>query len=329
MVALHKNVTTTSAIRAAIQSSSGSGYALSRQTNLSRDTTRKWRRREMVLDGSRNAHRRQTTLNAGQEELGVHLRTALRLPLDDLLAVICEFIEPSMSRSALDLRLRGFNRLPGTEPSTTPTQPLKAYGPGYVHVDVQYLPQKADEDARRYRFAAIDRVTRWVFVVIKSHRTAPAARSFLNALAKAAPFKIRTLLADSGTEFTDRLFGGRARMPSGELEFDRLCQALGIEHRLSKPEHPQTNGMVERFNGRIAQLLWTHRLNSAEDLHTTRHRYVWLYNQHLPQKALEHVTPAQTLKRWRSSHPHLFSKAVRIVRDPTRQPRRYVAPQTC
>jgi transposase InsO family protein len=32
-------------------------------------------------------------------------------------------------------------------------------------------------------------------------------------------------------------------------EFDQLCQALNIEHRLIKPRTPQTNGMVERFNG--------------------------------------------------------------------------------
>lgn len=41
------------------------------------------------------------------------------------------------------------------------------------------------------------------------------------------------------------------------------------------------------------------------------HRYVWLYNQHLPQKALNHETPVQALKRWRNSHPQLFSKEVR------------------
>ena len=29
--------------------------------------------------------------------------------------------------------------------------------------------------------------------------------------------------------------------------------------------------MVERFNGRLSQVLRTHRFNSAEDLHTTLH----------------------------------------------------------
>ena len=41
----------------------------------------------------------------------------------------------------------------------------------------------------------------------------------------------------------------------GEHEFDQLCQALGIEHRLTKPKTPQTNGMVERFNRRLSQVM--------------------------------------------------------------------------
>ena len=45
-----------------------------------------------------------------------------------------------------------------------PVKPVKAYDPGCVHVDVKYLPHMPDEDHRQYRFAAIDRATRWVYV---------------------------------------------------------------------------------------------------------------------------------------------------------------------
>ena len=40
-------------------------------------------------------------------------------------------------------------------------------------------------------------------------------------------------------------------------------QALGIEHRLTKLQAPQTNGMVERFNGRLARKLKSHRYRSC------------------------------------------------------------------
>ena len=313
LIALHKNATTTPAIRAALRQATGSDYELARQYGLSRDTVRKWRKRQTVHDASHTAHRLQTTLNAGQEELVIYLRTQLLLSLDDLLAVVREFIEPAMSRSALDrlLRRRGQSRLPVPAQQPATVKPFKAYEPGYVHIDVKYLPQMADERARRYVFVAIDRATRWVYIQIRSHKTAAAARAFLDAVHKAAPFAIRTLLADNGKEFTDRLFGSRAKSASGQHEFDALCASLGIEHRLTKPKSPQTNGMVERFNGRLEQVLRSHHFNSAEDLEKTLHRYVWLYNQHLPQKALHHQPPLQALKRWRETHPHLFVRAVR------------------
>ena len=138
-----------------------------------------------------------------------------------------------------------------------------------------------------------------------------AAKAFLAALRKGAPFKIQTILTDNGKEFSDRLFGKHGRQPSGEHEFDLLCQALGIEHRLTRPRTPRTNGMVERFNGRLSQVIRSHHFNSAEDLEKTLHRFVWLYNKQVPQKALRHETPIQALKRWQKTHPHLFEKNVR------------------
>ncbi len=83
------------------------------------------------------------------------------------------------------------------------------------------------------------------------------------ALHKACPTKINKFLTDIGKEFTDRLFASRECEPSGNHEFDQLCQELGTEHRLTKPRTPKTNGMVERFNGGIACFLKTHRGGSA------------------------------------------------------------------
>lgn len=88
---------------------------------------------------------------------------------------------------------------------------FKAYEPGYLHVDVKYLPQMADEERRRHLFVAIDRATRWVFVRIYAAKTAANARRFLRDLERAAPMKITRVLTDNGKEFTDRLFGLRRR----------------------------------------------------------------------------------------------------------------------
>ena len=37
--------------------------------------------------------------------------------------------------------------------------------------------------------------------------------------------------------------------------------------------------------------LRSHPFNSAQNLATTLHRNVWLSNEHLPEKTLQHLTP--------------------------------------
>eukprot|EP01036_Dinobryon_divergens_P036680 gene36680-47814_t len=312
LIALHKNARTTPAVRAEIAASNEPASVLAQRFGITEQTVYKWKKRDVFADRSHTAHRLQTVLTPAQETVVVHLRRTLLLPLDDLLAVTREFLSPDVSRSGLDRCLRrhgagNLNALKPQEPAVA-HKAFKSYEPGYVHMDVKYLPQMQDESSRRYLFVAIDRATRWVFVQLKSNKTAASAQAFLKALHKACPIRINKLLTDNGKEFTDRLFASREREPSGNHEFDQLCQELGIEHRLTKPRTPRTNGMVERFNGRIADVLKTHRFNSREDMEQTLLRYVALYNHQLPQSALRSCTPMQAMKEWHQTHPHLFHK---------------------
>ena len=102
---------------------------------------------------------------------------------------------------------------------------------------------------------AIDSATRWVFIAIYRNKTDINARRFLRDQEPAYPIHIRTILTDNGKEFTDRFFGLRKRPATGQHEFDTLCSTLGLEHRLTPTRSPQTNGMAERFNSRIGEIL--------------------------------------------------------------------------
>src|SRR5574343_1936635 len=119
----------------------------------------------------------------------------------------------------------------------------------------------ADVKVCRYVFMAVDRSTRRVFIAIKSKKTAAAARPFFKAPHGVALFRIVTLLTDHDRELTDRDFARREKDARGEHEFGGRCQALGIGHRLTRPKHPQTNGMVERLNGRPDHVLKSNRFN--------------------------------------------------------------------
>ena len=112
---------------------------------------------------------------------------------------------------------------------------------------MKYLPQMPDEAERRYLLAAIDRASRRVYFEIRPDKTAATAAGFLERLRAKAPFVIRTVLTDNGKEFTDRFCATGEREPTGRHAFDQTCTAHGIQHRLIKPKHPQTNGMIERL----------------------------------------------------------------------------------
>ena len=64
----------------------------------------------------------------------------------------------------------------------------------------------------------------------------------------AFPYRLHTVLTDNGMAFAD-LPKNRGRYPEieaifGGHIFDRVCDQNGIEHRLTKPYHPRTNGQA-------------------------------------------------------------------------------------
>ena len=380
---IHPQARTTPKLRAEIKAQRDRKQVdLAKQYNVTPQTIRKWQNRDEFTDKSHRPHRLQTKLSEHQEMLVVELRKLLLLPLDDLLVIVREFIHPEATRSGIHrtLRRHGVSNLNALlraeneeEAQPAKRKTFKDYAPGFVHVDVKYLPQMADESRRTYLFVAIDRATRWVYLEILPDKSARSAKGFLKQLIKKAPFIItrvltdqaclrprerfwdipvpkidsafdnllvpqpswspsttqqlrklvaapylapndwtprseayfvfplaqgtpgKQVLTDNGKEFTDRFIANGERKPTGQHPFDQVCQAEGIEHRLIKPKHPQTNGMVERFNGRISEILATTHFDASRDLQETLYQYQKIYNYHVPQKNIGHITPIQAL----------------------------------
>jgi transposase InsO family protein len=250
---------------------------LARLYGLNRATVRKWKERDSVEDRQQRPHELHATLTPAQETVVLAIRETLELPLDDLLVVVREFICPELSRSALARMLRRhkvptIRELRAQRQAEEPPAPkgFKPYEPGYLHVDVKYLPVMPDETRRRYLFVAIDRATRWVYVEVLPNKSAATAAGFLKRLLKAAPMKVHTVLTDNGKEFTDRFCATGERKPTGGHAVDPASAEARVEHRLIPPRRPQTNGMVERFHARISEVLATHRYRSGEDLKSAR-----------------------------------------------------------
>ena len=122
--------------------------------------------------------------------------------------------------------------------------------------------------------------------------------------------QVTKVLTDNGKEFTDRYCATGQRAPTGNHGFDKVCTKHHVEHCLTKPRHPQTSSMVERFNGRISEVVTRTHVESARELKAALLQYVRVYNYSMPQKSIGHISPVQSLKRWQDTHPELFKKRV-------------------
>jgi len=322
-IQLHQNARTTPEIRLELQAQpqSVTNQELARAYNLNRHTVAKWRQRAGTEDASHRPQRLHTTLSVAQEAVVVALRETLLLSLDDLLAVTHEFIHPEVSRSGLDrcLRRHGVSNLKALLSKEKGTKTLvksfKEYAPGFVRIDVKYLPQMPDHDQRGYLFVAIDRITHWVYAELLEDKSARSASGFLLRLIDTAPFTVACVLTDDGIEFTDRFRVADQHQPTSGTQ---VFADTHLEHRRITPRTPRINGMTERFNGCISEVLATARFDSAEHLADTIKRYVQVYNQHIPQKALGYIPPLKAMRNCYKEQPNLFKKCVCNLVGPDR-----------
>jgi transposase InsO family protein len=301
---LHANAATTPKTRAYIQASSASVAELAAELGISRRTVARWRGRDTTADRSSRPKRINSSLSPLEEELVCELRNRLDLPLDDIAEVMRRCVNPKLSRSAVHrcLQRHGISSRP------TPAKPIRGRfedAPvGFIHIDLKHLP--ALEKRKSYAFVAIDRATRYVYLEIHPRRDAATAAAFLQRFLAHFPAKVPTILTDNGSEFTDRFAVDMKDKPhdkpSGRHPFDRVCAKAGIKHKLTKPFKPQTNGMVERFNRRIAEAIGRqHKRGTGHRLfanHADRdaflHRFVQDYN-HTRLKCLGYLAPKQAL----------------------------------
>ncbi|MDO9201939.1 MAG: hypothetical protein Q7U58_11495 [Hydrogenophaga sp.] len=199
MSMVHPMARTTPRTRAEIHESQAGLAEVAQTYNISRGTARKWRNRSDHLDRSHRAHQLPTTLSPAQEVIVMEIRRLCLLPLDDLVSVTREFINADASRSGISrlLRREGLSKLADLQPvpqgEEAPKKTFKDYEPGYLHIDIKYLPKMPDESARRYLYVAIDRATRWVFLRTYRDQTERSSVDFLRRVHKATPFKITKL----------------------------------------------------------------------------------------------------------------------------------------
>ena len=102
------------------------------------------------------------------------------------------------------------------------------------------------------------------------------------------------------------------RGPSSTADgFEDACRQLKVQHRKTKPYTPQTNGLVERFNGRVQREVLGITIYSHRDLETLLKGFNQAYNRRR-QRVLKGASPEQVVQ-WRlATEPKLANRRFKL-----------------
>ena len=299
---LHGSATTTHAVRALIQRSCASNAALSRELCINIKTVAKWRRRDSVEDtrmGPKEAH--STVLSIEEEAVIVAFRRHTLLPLDDCLYALQPTI-PHLTRSSLHrcLQRHGISRLPDMTGDKPAKKKFKRYPIGYIHIDIAEVHTG---QGKLRLFVAIDRTSKFVYVELHERAGKMIAAQFLRNFIAILPYRIHTILTDNGVQFTNR----KQDKYAGHHIFDRVCNEHGIEHRLTKINHPWTNGQVERMNRTLKDAtVKRYHYDTHGQLKMHLSDFADAYNYARRLKTLNGLTPFEYICKIWTSEPERF-----------------------
>jgi transposase InsO family protein len=304
---LHGGARTTEAVRRAIQLRQESVRAAARRYGVRPATVQKWRQRQTTADarmGPKEA--RSTVLTPEEEAIVVAFRRHTLLPLDDCLYGLQPTI-PHLTRSALHRcpQRHGISRLPEIEGDKPQKKRFASYPIGYFHLDIAEV---RTAEGKLHLFVAVDRTSKLAFAKLEEKANIYTASDFLRALIEAVPYRVHTVLTDNGVQFCDAPKNRSGPTAAWRVHrFDRVCQEHGIEHRLTKPNHPWTNGQVERMNRTLkdATVKRCH-CESRDQLRAHLQLFVDAYNHARRLKTLRGLTPYEFIHQVWTKEPERF-----------------------
>lgn len=217
----------------------------------SRKTVIKWRTR---WDGSpssledRSRRPKHSPRKHSQEEIRQILRRLKKHGWTDLLLAYQEMREHGYTRSYGSFK-RMAVRLKSAKPKHHKKRKPKPYQraeyPGQkIQIDVKYVPSYCVADGNKYyQFTAKDECSRWTYREMYDEHSTFSAKDFLIKLVHLAPFPIRMVQTDNGTEFTNALLVVKSKH---KTLFEEALLEMGIEYHRIRIATPRHNGKVER-----------------------------------------------------------------------------------
>ncbi|MBU4298823.1 DDE-type integrase/transposase/recombinase [Patescibacteria group bacterium] len=294
---LHKNAKTNYSIRKEIKESNLSVSALAEKFHISWLTAKKWKERASLEDKSSRPDKIRTTLTEKEEDLILFERKKFKKTVDEIYLTLEKDIPNLYPQKVYRcVRRYGLSSLPEEFVlAERKIRKFRKYTIGYIHIDTLFSPKIAKK--RYYIFTAIDRVSKAAYLWIADRKTKEMGARFLRKVLKFYPYAIHYILTDNGFEFSYKALS-KGRKTKKVHPFDIICKENKIEHRTIKFKHPWTNGMVERFNGKIkSKVFKRYILADRQDLEIKLTEYLNRYNFEVRLKQIDYMAPADYLKK--------------------------------
>jgi len=152
-------------------------------------------------------------------------------------------------------------------------------------------------------FVAIDRTSRFVVGKLVPKADKMPAAQFLREVVEELRYRVRSVLTDNGIQFTNR----RKDRYAMANPFGITCAEHGIEHPLTKVNHPWTNGQVERTNRTIKQAIGRRYHDGRHNqLSTHLADFVTACNYARRLKTLRGLTPYENVVKCWTEKPNRF-----------------------
>ena len=133
-----------------------------------------------------------------------------------------------------------------------------------IQIDVKFVPSYCVVDGNKYyEYIAVDECSRWAYRQMYDEHSTHSSYKFLVELIKNAPFPIREVQTDNGTEFTNALLVVKAKH---KTLFEAALEQLDIKYHRIRVATPRHNGKVERQNRQDEERFYRYmKMYSLED----------------------------------------------------------------
>jgi transposase InsO family protein len=173
------------------------------------------------------------------------------------------------------------SRSPWKRPHDYTPRPTVTQPGALLEIDTVHI--RTPDGGRLYIYTIIDLYSRWVYAEAVPRIGAAVSVAFVRRATARAPFSIRMVQSDHGSEFS--------------TWFTHGCLRLGIMHRHARVRQKDDQAHIERFNRTVQEECLDRTTHTLKEFRRALAEYLPYYNGERLHMGINYQTPLEVLRR--------------------------------